>query len=104
MVLLSLCNVAMDDKYDVSHALDGFSKSQWKVLGRELGLKSDLLDDINADYQCKGVGECFDQVLEAWLKRKYDVARFGPPTWQSLANAVKRSGDPAFADKILAKR
>ena len=42
--------VAIDDVHDVREALDGFNKAQWKNLGRELGLKSDLLDEINADY------------------------------------------------------
>ena len=89
--------------YSVSHALDGFSKPQWKVLGRELGLKSDLLDQINADHQRNGVGECLNQVLEAWLKQNYSVNSFGPPTWHSLANAIEQSGDPALGAKIRAK-
>ena len=95
--------IEIGDKYDVSHALDGFSKPQWKVLGRELGLKSDLLDEINANHQRNGVGECLNQVLEAWLKQNYYVDRHGPPTWHSLANAVEQSGDPALAAKIRTK-
>ena len=97
----SLHCIAIGDMYDVSHALDGFTKALWKVLGRELGLKSNLLDEINANYQQNGVAECFSQVLEAWLKRNHDVARFGPPTWHGLASAVKRSGDNALASRIL---
>ena len=101
---LALYYVAISDLHEVSQALDGFHKSQWKVLGRQLGLKSDLLDQINADYQQNGVGECFNQVLEAWLKRNHNEARFGPPTWHSLTNALKRSGDTEVAEKILTKQ
>ena len=88
VVLLALCNVAMDDMYNMSQTLKSFNKSRWKVLGRQLGLKSNLLDEINPNYQQNGVGEGFDRVLEAWLKRNYNETRFGPPTWHSLANAV----------------
>ena len=95
--------VAISDLHGVSQALDGFHKSQWKVLGRQLGLKSDLLDQINADYQRNGVGECVNQDLEAWLRRNYNEASFGPPKWHTLADAVKRSGDPSLAAKIRAQ-
>ena len=100
---LALYYVAISDLHEVSQALDGFHKSQWKVLGRQLGLKSDLLDQINADYQQNGVEECFNQVLEAWLKGNHNEAWFGPPTWHSLADAVKRSSHPALAAKIWAQ-
>ena len=104
LVLLVLWNAAIDDMYDVSHALDSFDKSQWKVLGRELGLKNNRLEDIKANYQQQnGVEECVNQILEEWLKRNHNEARFGPPTCRSLADAVKRSGDPALAAKIKAK-
>ena len=93
----------MDDMYDVSQTLDSFNMTKWKVLGRQLGLKSNLLDNINANYQQNGVEECFSQVLEAWLKRNHNESRFKPPSWHSLASAVKRSGDPALAANILAQ-
>ena len=104
MLALALLVLAVDDMYDVSHALDDFNIAQWKDFGRELGLKSNLLEEIKANHhQQNGVGECFNQVLKAWLKRNHNEARFGPPTWHSLADAVERSGDPALAAKIRAK-
>ena len=92
----------MDDMYDVSQALYGFIKAYWKVLGRQLGLKGNLLENINDKYRRNGAEECFSQVLEAWLKRKHDEATFGPPTWHSLADAVERSGDHDLAVNVLA--
>ena len=82
-------------------ALAGFNPAWWKVLGRQLGLGEELLDEIKADYQQNGVRECLNQVLAHWLRRNYREARFGCPTWHSLANAIKKSGNPAHAAKIL---
>ena len=103
MVLLASCIVAIDDIHDVREELAGFKLAQWKVLGRQLGLGEELLDEIQADYQRDGVRECLNTVLSHWLRRNYREAKFGCPTWQSLANAVKKSGDPALAAKIWAK-
>ena len=103
MVLLALCIVAIDDIQAVREALAGFNKKLWKDLGRELVLREDLLEEIEANYQRDGVRECLNAVLTHWLRRNYDEARFGCPTWQNLANAIAKSGDHALANKILAK-
>ena len=87
----------------MNQALKNFNKGKWQNLGRELRLRQNLLNEINADYQKNGVGECLYQALEAWLKEKYDKDKFGPPTWHSLANAVEISDDPALADEIRAQ-
>ena len=100
IVLLALCIVAIDDIHAVCEALEGFKLAWWKVLGRKLGLGEDLLDEIKADCQQEGVRECLNNVLAHWLRRNYHEARFGCPTWQSLANAIERSGDRALATKI----
>ena len=100
MVLLALCIVAIDDIHDVREALAGFTQAWWKVFGRQLGLREELLDDIKADYQRDGVQECLDKVLSHWLRRNYREAKFGSPTWENLANVVKKSGDTALAAKI----
>ena len=34
---------------------------------------------------------CLTSVLTEWLKKNYNVKRFGEPTWQALVKAV---GDP----------
>ena len=44
--------------------------------------------------------QCLSGVLESWLKRNYDVKKFGPPTWRWLVEIV---ADPAGgSDKALA--
>ena len=104
IVLLALCTLAIeDDFHDVREALERFNKSKWNVLGKELGLQTHLLDVIRVNSQPYDVEECFDRVLEAWLKCSHDKARFKPPTWHRLAKAVEKSGDRARAEKILAQ-
>ena len=36
--------------------------------------------------------ECLSEMLTHWLKRNYNVQRFGEPSWQRLVEVV---GDPA---------
>ena len=86
----------------VCQALDDFSMFKWKVLGRHLGLSESLLEEINADFKQGAVRECFNEVLKAWLRWNYDETSFRHPTWHSLADAVKKSGDPAIAANIIA--
>ena len=97
-----LC-VEIGDIDAVRDELYDFNNSEWKDLARGLGLRRAQVDRINADYKQDGVGECLCQVLEEWLKQNHNVARFGLPTWQSLASAVEQS-DCALAAKIRAKR
>ena len=58
------------------------------------------MDEVGADYAQKGVKECLAEMLKHWLKRNtYKEARYGSPTWETLANAVEKS-DVALADTI----
>ena len=47
-----------------------------------------------------------DEVITEWLKRNYDVNRFGPPTWKALIDAVEhRAGgnNRAEAEEIASR-
>ena len=61
-------------------------------LGRSLKLKDDDLKAIREMYPT--VAEtALNDVLLLWLRQKYNVDRFGPPTWRMLAIAVdKKTG------------
>ena len=69
-------------------------------LGRELGVREKYLEEVRADYAQRGVNECFVEMLKHWLRRNYDKARFGPATWDNLANAIEKVGDSPLADDI----
>ena len=46
------------------------------------------------------VDQAFTDVLLAWLRQRYDVAKYGPPTWRMLVRAVDSpvgGNNPALA-------
>ena len=48
------------------------------------------------------VDQAFSQMLLIWLRRNYNVDKYGPPTWQRLVDAVDNV-DHALAKKIASK-
>ena len=78
---------------------------KWKGIGLYLGLSNDLLDIIAADN--RDVDSCLTAMLSHWLKKAYDVARYGEPSWQTLREAVRdKTGgnNPALANTLLSIR
>ena len=76
----------------------------WRGMGRALKLHPDLLNRIKANNT--DVESRLEEVLTEWLKKAYDMTRFGQPSWQLLVTAVARptgGNDHALAEKI-AKR
>ena len=73
---------------------------KWRNIGSALGLKPDILDSIDK----RNSGDptpCLMSVVTEWLKKNYNVEKFGEPTWRQLVRAVD---DPAGgADKALAR-
>lgn len=79
----------LDDLRDVQRELNPVS-AKWKSIGIALGLKCNDLDGI--DTRCNSdPTACLTSTVTKWLKRNYNVKRFGEPTWQMLVEAV---GDP----------
>ena len=85
---------------EVIRELREFNKAKWKDVGRELGLGEEDLDTIGDKNKAQGNKECMVEMLKHWLKRNYDTDKYGLPTWNSLADAVEKSGDSALADTI----
>ena len=69
-------------------------KSMYFALGQSLKLRNDDIGAIHKDYPNESDHEqALNEVLLLWLKKEYDVERFGPPTWRMLVEAVnKKSG------------
>ena len=76
--------------------------ANWKRIGIALRLKLDVLDAIKLE--CNGEPtECLLSMLNKWLKKNYDVKKFGEPTWQKLVEAVAHpagGADMGLATKI----
>ena len=79
-------------------------QSVYYPLGQSLRLDIDELKAIrdtspNAD-------QALEEVILLWLKKKYNVEKYGPPTWRMLVEAVdrKRGGNNhELAKKIASK-
>ena len=80
----------LDDLFDVQRELNPVS-AKWRSIGVALRLKPDVLDGIVTWYNSDPIA-CLTSAVTEWLKRNYNVERFGEPTWQILVKAV---GDPA---------
>ena len=79
-----------DDRFDVQSELTPVT-AKWRSIGDALRLKSVALESIQA-----GSGgnppACLASMVTEWLKRNYNVQRFGEPTWKRLVEVV---GHPA---------
>jgi len=79
--------------------------TRWKSIGTALGLKPDLLEEI----QVRNSGDplaCLSWTVMTWLRRNYNVSRFGEPTWQSLAESMGQpegGANPAVARSIAVR-
>ena len=70
-------------------------------LGIELGLRPGTVVQNQLD-----LTKALTEVLLTWLRRQYNVEKYGHPTWQRLREAVDSpsGGDnPALAEKIAKK-
>ena len=66
-------------------------KSVCFALGRSLRLRNDDLEAIRKKYPDESDHErALNDVLLLWLKKKYNVESFGPPTWRMLVEAINK--------------
>ena len=68
--------------------------SSWKAIGRGLRIDPGRLEAIQDSYPGKPK-ECLSEMFTCWLKRNYNVKRFGEPTWQVVVKVVAH---PAAGD------
>ena len=74
-------------------------KARSLAIGRTLGLRMGELDSIRSSLQDHE--QQLNDVVCVWLRQRYNVERFGTPTWRKLVEAID---DPAGAnDHRLAK-
>ena len=79
----------------------GFSNANWIELGLRLGLLKTTLDVIKNDNT--GMADrCMMECLSKWLQRADDVVTRGggPPSWDSLSDALRAMNEIAVADKL----
>ena len=77
---------------------------RWRNIALALHLKDpklSIIQDNNADVTTR-----LTDMLRQWLNKTYDVERFGQPSWQMLAEAVRSpagGNNPALAAQIEEK-
>ena len=88
-----------EDLFDVQSELIPVT-AKWRNIGTALRLKSDVLESIQAASGSDPLA-CLASMVTEWLKRNYNVKRFGEPTWQKLVEAV---GHPAGGANMATAR
>ena len=97
----SIHHLDIDDLFDVQSELNPIA-ANWKNIGLALRLKPDLLETIEAA-KTGNPPACLSVTIKEWLKRNYNVRKFGEPSWQHLVEAVNHpagGANVALATKI----
>ena len=79
--------------------------AKWKDVGIALRLRPSDLDGIETTHSTSPE-RCLTEMLMLWLRRNYNVEKFGEPTWQQLVEAVMApagGANPALANCITEK-
>ena len=61
--------------------------SSWKAIGTGLGIDSGRLDAIQ-ESNFGNSKNCLLEMLICWLRRNYNVEKFGEPMWQAVVKVV----------------
>ena len=97
--MFSFYNIGEEDLRDVCRELVTIRAHHYQ-LGLELGLPAGELEEYP-----QAIDQAFNKVVLKWLRQRYDVTRFGLPTWKRLVEAVKDpvgANNPALAIEIAA--
>ena len=76
---------AVENLMDIKRELGHYP--HWQALGLNLGLSPDFLELIMEEHHL--TTDRLMAVLLEWLKRNYDVEKYGLPSWSALVNAVQ---------------
>ena len=77
--------------------------AEYYKFGISLRLKPGELQAIRKSCG-QDVDQAFTDVLLAWLRQRYNIAKYGPPTWRMLVRAVDSpagGNNPALALTIV---
>ena len=77
-------------------------QSNYYQFGIELGLPLREMDAIQNAFR-QDIPQAFTEVLKVFLKHRYNIQKYGPPTWRKLVEAVDSpagGNNHALAKKI----
>ena len=101
LLCTSLIQYIVEDDFHTVYSELVTVKANYYQLGIGLGLPPGELLVIRKGTQ--DIERAFSDVLLAWLRQRYNVDRFGLPTWRKLVEAVDSQTDPALAADIAAR-
>ena len=103
-IYYSLSLTGEDDLLDVLEELMPVVNS-WKAIGRGLRIDSGRLEMIQKDNP-RDSKECLSEMLTCWLRRNYNVERFGEPMWRAVVKVVAHlaAGDNCALALNIAKQ
>ena len=90
-----------DDFHDVLREVVSLQASYYQF-GVELALPLRELDAIRKAFH-ENSNQAFTEVLRMWVMHRYNIEKYGPPTWRRLVEAVDRvtrGNDHELAKKI----
>ena len=93
-----------DDHYTILQELEPVAH-RWRQIGLALGLRDSTLEIIRARVQ-PDVYELLGSVIIEWLRANYTEAKYGPPTWRRIVEAVRATSggrNHALADTLARK-
>ena len=95
-------NIGINNLIEVLRDLreNNFSNSQWDDLGLELGIIYTKLEEIKTNNP-QDAGGCLKGCLALWLQCNYNTSKYGKPTMESLAAALRRMGLTDVASGIM---
>ena len=79
-------------------------QSSYYQFGIELGLPLREMDVVKKEFQ-HDIVQAFTEVLRIWLRHRYNVEKYGAPTWRRLVEAVDNpaGGNNHALAKIVAQ-
>ena len=93
-----------EDLVDVMEDILDVAKD-WRPLGQALRLRTADLDSI-ASRHSNDIKECLRDTLLAWLQQRYNVEKYGPPSWGALSKAIEAkagANNPALARRLATR-
>ena len=94
--------IGIDDLVEVLKVLkkNKFPNNQWDDLGLELGITYTKLEEIKSNNP-QDVNGCLKACLALWLQCNYNTSKYGKPTMESLAAALRETGLNGVASGIM---
>ena len=101
--MLFLIFIEEEDLFEIIDLLQ-YEQARCYEIGLKLKLKPGKIDVIRKE--ASNHTDAMTKIITDWLKRNYDVDRFGLPTWKALVDAIQApngGNNSALAKEIAIK-